>query len=173
MRRPSRSDLVEESGFTLVELMVGVGLLAIAVVAMLGTLNRTTETARYSELRNQSLDQLRLMSATFGKDVRQAVRATTIDGNRLTIDTYVDGTLRSVTWRVEPTGDGRDRFERVAAGVDPVEYVVDLTDPAVFSYEGKTDPLQVNRVRLTLATQPDPQHPAVSIETDLEMRNVP
>ena len=173
MRRPSRSDLGDETGFTLVELMVGVGLLAIAVVAMLGTLNRTTETARYTELRNQSLDQLRIMSATFGKDVRQAVRATAIDDNLLTIDTYVNGGLHSVTWRVEPTADGSDRFERVAAGLDPVEYIVDLTSPAVFSYEGKTDPLQVNRVRLTLATRPDPRHPAVSVETDLEMRNVP
>lgn len=173
MRRPSRSDVADDAGFTLVEVMIGVALLGIAVVAMLGTLNRTTETARYAELRNQSLDQLRVMAATFGKDVRQAVRATAIDDNRLTIDTYVDGALRSITWRVEPTSDGRDRFERFATGVDPVEYVVDLTSPAVFSYEGKTDPLQVNRVRLTLATRPDPRHPAVSIETDLEMRNVP
>lgn len=153
--------------------MVGVALLAVAVVAMLGTLNRTTETARYSELRNQSLDQLRLMSANFGKDVRQAVRATDIDPDRLTIDTYVQGSVQTVTWRVEPTADGEERFERVAPGVDPIVYVVDLTTDAVFSYFDETDPLQVNRVRLSLATRPDPRHPAVSLETDLEMRNVP
>ena len=152
---------------------MGVALLGIAVVAMLGTLNRTTETARYSELRNQSLDQLRLMSANFGKDVRQAVRATDIQPDRLTLETYVDGSLKVVTWRVEPTADGQDRFERVAAGVDPIAYVVNLTTDSVFSYFDETDPLQVNRVRLALATRPDPRHPAVSLETDLEMRNVP
>ncbi|HVM40520.1 MAG TPA: hypothetical protein VM618_07045 [Acidimicrobiia bacterium] len=177
MRRPSRSErLGDERGFTVLEVMIGVGLLSIAVVTILGTLGRTTETARYSELRNQSLDQLRLMAANFGKDVRQARRVTAADlvnGDEVSLQTYVDGVLTNVTWRVRPDDSGAFRFERVGASIDPVIYVVDLTSSNVFSYFDKTDVLQINRIRLNLATAPDPRHPAVSLETDLEMRNVP
>lgn len=173
---PSRSE--REGGFTVLELTIGVALLGLAMVAMLMTLGRATETAQFASDRNESLDQLRVMSANFAKDVRQGVRATYAGPSTMTFDTYVDGTLQSVTWKVV-TLSGEERFERqVGTGVSVV-YVVDLTTDAVFSYYqddadvAVADPTQVTRVRLTLATQPDRRHPVAEVATDVEMRNVP
>lgn len=156
----------------MLEVMICVGLLAVAVVSILGTLGRTTEAAHYSELRNQSLDQLRLMAANFGKDVRQAVGTSTTEPDRMVIQTYVNGALTTVTWRVRELADGSEQFERLASGLDPIVHVVDLTTDQVFAYDDP-DETRVTRVRLALATQPDDRYPAVSLETDLEMRNVP
>jgi hypothetical protein len=158
--------------------MVGVAILGIATIAMLLTLGRAAETAQFSSDRNESLDQLRVMSANFAKDVRQGVRASYAGPSAMTFDTYVGGTLTSVTWRVVTTG-GQERFERQIGAAASVVYVVDLTTPNVFSYYqadtdvAVADPSEVTRVRLTLATQPDPRHPALEVATDVEMRNVP
>ncbi|MBA3303529.1 MAG: hypothetical protein H0U26_06640 [Acidimicrobiia bacterium] len=52
--------------------------------------------------------------------------------------------------------------------------MVDLVSPAVFSYVPDTaaDPASVRRVSIALGTEPDPRYPAVTLETEVEMRNV-
>ena len=164
----ARSD---ERGVTIFEMVVTVSVLSIAIIALLSSLERATTTAGFAERRNRALDELRIMAANFGKDVRQGTQAITVSPTNFSFDTYVDGEVHNVTWRAVTGGD-EDRLERVVDGTLIVTYVVDLTTTAVFSYFGETDPAQVNRVRLALATQPDDRYQPVGLSTELEMRNV-
>jgi hypothetical protein len=152
--------------------MIGVALMGVAVVAMLTTMTRATETTQFSSERNETLDQLRVMSSTFSKDIRQGIQATAISPSAITFQTYVGGAIQTVTWSVVTTATD-ERFERTVGAASPTVYVVKLTTTSVFDYFGTVDPAQVTRVRLTLATQPDVRHPAVEVATVVEMRNVP
>lgn len=157
----------------MLEVAITIALLSIVVVAVLGTLVRATETSNYALQRSQSLDQLRLMANEVTKDLRQATEATSINYDAITVRTYVDGTLSSVTWRVVAEGTGLHRVERLVGSSPQATYVVALTAPQVFSFAGVplSNPGAVSQVHIELYTQPDDRHPAVGIETDVEMRN--
>lgn len=160
-----------EGGFSLVEVLVTMVLLAIASTTLMLTMTRSMETTRYTQDRNVALDQLRLMTAAFTKDARQGIQATSISQDAMTFDTYADGgAVERVTWRVTD-GDGGQRVERLVDGATEVLYVVDLTSNAILSYFGQVDPAAVHRVRLSLATQPDQRHPPIEVATVVEMRN--
>jgi len=174
MRRLFR-ERAREAGFTIVEAVITVALLGIVTIAVLGSMSSATESAQFASERNESLDQLRIMAANFTKDIRQATGATAIDAATLssvTVNTYVNGTIQSVRWRVVTGSDG-DQLQRTVGSATPITYVVDLTTPQVFDFFGATDPTAVNRVGLNLATQPDARHPSVELSTIVEMRNVP
>lgn len=175
MSARSRSEDLEsadlgEGGFSLVEVLVTMVLLAIASTTIMFVTTRSMETARYTQDRNVALDQLRLMTAAFTKDVRQGIQATAISQDAMTFDTYAGGVVERVTWRVTDGSDGQ-RVERVVDGATEVVYVVDLTSNAILSYFGQLDPAAVHRVRLSLATRPDERHPPIEVATVVEMRN--
>lgn len=155
----------------MLELVIAVAVFSIAVGTLFAALDRATKTASYSQRRNESLDDLRLMAAAFSKDARQGIVASTVSPTQFTFATYINGVVSQVTWRAVTTGAG-DRLERVVDGGLANVYVVDLTTTSVFSYFDETDPTQVNRVRLALATQPDDRFRAVGLTTEVEMRNV-
>ena len=156
----------------MLEVVITSALLSIVMVAVLTSLVRASETSNYALQRNRSLDQLRLMANQVAKDVRQATRATAIDYDEFTIQTYVDGLLTTVTWRVVSDGEN-DRIERLVGTSPAAEYVVDLTSPQIFSYFDVplTNPGAVDRMHVEVYTQLDDRHPPVGIETDVEMRN--
>ena len=165
LRARTRSDRDPEAGITIIETVVASALLLLVLATLLGALSSVTEASVYASDRSESLDQLRLMAANLGKDVRQASRVTTATQTEITLDTLVAGAPRTVTWRVTS-----GRLTRTA-GADTQVYVIDLSDEEVFSYNGETTPSLITRVRVALATQPDPRRPAVVVETETEMRN--
>lgn len=146
-------------------MVIASALLLVVLVVVLGQLSSVTETNVFATKRAESLDQLRVMSANFGKDVRQASRATAASQTSVTLETLVGGTPTTVTWRA--TGGKLTR----TAGADTQVYVIDLSEPEVFSYNGETTASLITRVRMALATQPDPRRPPVVVETETEMRN--
>jgi hypothetical protein len=168
--RSDRGPLRREDGVGLLELVVAVAVFTVATVTLLAALDRATTTATFSQRRNESLDDLRVMAAAFSKDARQGIEATSISATQFSFETYVDGAVQDVTWRVVPDGEG-DRLERVVDGGVAAAYVVDLTSPGVFSYFGTTAAASVSRVRLELATRPDVRFAAVGLATEVEMRN--
>lgn len=177
MKYQHRRALREEGGFTIVESMITVALMAVAAVAILSSLMRATETSQVSLDRNDALDQLRVMAATFTKDVRQGIEATAISTSSVTFDTYVNGTVQSVTWSVATSGADKVLKRKVGSGTAST-FVIDLTTDQVFSFgdgvdPSAVDPSTVDRIGLDLATQPDPRHPPVELSTTVEMRNVP
>jgi type II secretory pathway pseudopilin PulG len=169
--RSDRGPLRREDGVGFLELIIVVAVMGIALVTLLAALDRGTTTATYSQRRNESLDDLRLMAAAFSKDARQGIQATTASSTQFSFTTYVDGGVSSVTWRALSSSDG-SRLERIVDGGLVNVYVVELTTVDVFSYFEELDPADVNRVRLALATQPDERFAPVGLTTEVEMRNV-
>ena len=163
-----------EAGISLVEVLVASALLMVALGIALSSLDSQTRTASYSQQRSESLDDLRFMATTFARDVRASTGATAATASDLTIRTYtggtasVAGTTTTVRWRAFG-----DRLERTTGGATRT-FVVDLVSPAVFSYVPDTavDPATVRRVAISLGTEPDPRFPVVTLETEVEMRNV-
>ena len=158
-----------EAGVTVTELSVTTALLLVVVTTAMMALTSGFGSSTYASARSKSLDDLRIMAAVFGKDARQAVLVTTATTSTVAMETYVNGTVKKVTWSATD-----DRLTRVVDGT-PAEnrvYLVDLTTTAVFSYYGETDATKVTRVRLAAATQPLDNHPPVEIVSDAEMRNV-
>ena len=154
---------------TVVELVITSALLLVAVATALTALSSGFGTSTYATARSKSLDDLRIMAAVFGKDARQAVDVKVATSAVVKMNTYVNGTVKEVTWSAAD-----DRLTRTVVGT-PTEnrvYLVDLTTTAVFSYYGETDAAKVTRVRLSAATQPLGNHPPVEIVSDAEMRNV-
>lgn len=149
--------------------MVASAVLLTALAIFLGSMVSGMSTSRYAQIRNETLDDLRLTSAAFTKDARQAVKVRTALIDQVVMDTYVNGTLQTVTWRVVNEG-GVLNLRRDQNGGSRV-FDIHLTTDAVFSYYREVDPARVNRMRLVLATQPDPKYPPVQVEADAEMRN--
>jgi hypothetical protein len=170
LARSDRNPLRREDGVGVLELVVGMAVFTIAIVTLFAALDRATTTATFSQRRNESLDDLRVMAAVFSKDARQGIEATTVSPTQFSFDTYIDGDVSEVTWRAVASADG-DRLERVVDGGLANVYVVELTTTSVFSYFDEVDPAQVNRVRLSLATQPDARFNGVGLTTEVEMRN--
>ena len=156
---------------TLLEVTMTTLLLSIAIVAMLGAVNRATTQATFSQRRNEALDDLRVMAAIFSKDVRQGIVATEVTPSEFAFDTYVGSEEHSVSWHAVTTTHG-DSLVRSVDGAVAATYVVDLTTSSVFSYFGETIPSQVNRVRLSLYTASDERFGPVGLSTEVEMRNV-
>ncbi len=174
MRADRRARADREAGVGLIEVLVASVLLLSALGVALSTLDSQTRTSVYSQQRSVALDSLRQMATTFSKDVRSSTGATAATSSDLTVRTYTggtattNGTLTTVRWRAFA-----DRLERTSGGTTRT-FVVDLVSPAVFSYVPDTaaDPATVRRVGISLGTVPDPRFPAVTLETEVEMRNV-
>ena len=149
------------------EVVVASALLLTALAIALAGLDTQARTSAYATQRSQSLDDLRIMSTDFSKDIRAAAGATAASSTDLTVRTHVGDALATVRWRAF-----ENRLERIA-GTSTRTYVVDLVTPAVFGFVPDTsDPTSVRRVRLSLSTEPDPRYPPVTVETEVEMRNV-
>ena len=170
-RARSETSRLGEAGVTVLEMVMTMTLVTAALIALIAALDNATKTTSFSQKRNEALDDLRFMASVFGKDVRQGVRATTVSPTAFAFSTYIDGEVHDVEWRAV-TGADDDRLERVVDGGVANVYLVDLTTTSVFSYFEETDPSQVNRVRLSLATQLDDRFSPVGLSTEVEMRNV-
>lgn len=146
-------------------------LLGVVLAAFLGALGSGMRASKYGEDRNRALDDLRTALSQFSKDVRQGVAVTTAATNRVSLNTFVAGEPATVTWRTVPDGRGGFNLARQVGAGNERLYVVDLTGDAVFGYFGEVDPARIHRVRITVATRPDPGAPEVVLATDLELRN--
>jgi hypothetical protein len=150
---------------------VAAAILAAALASFLAALATGMRTSRYGADRERALDDLRTAVATFSKDARQGVAVTEAATNRVTLRTYVGGAPATVTWRAVADGSGHFNLSRrEGAGAERL-FVVHLTGDAVFGYFGEVDPARIHRVRITLATRPDPRYPEVILSADVEMRN--
>jgi hypothetical protein len=153
---------------TVLELVMASTLLLVVLATALSGLGSSMQTGRYATERDKSLADLRIMAAVFSKDARQATKVTTASASQVVMDTYVNGTIRNVTWTALA---GKLTRTVAGAGGENRVYLVDLTTTAVFSYYDETDPARVTRIRLAIATRPLKNHPAVEILSDAELRN--
>jgi hypothetical protein len=150
---------------------VAAALLAAVLAAFLGALGSGMRASKYGADRERAIDDLRTAVAAFSKDARQGVAVTTAAADRVTLRTYVGGAPATVTWQTVADGTGQFNLARREGTSAPRLFVVNLTSGAVFGYFGEVDPARIHRIRITLATRPDPEAPEVLLATDLEMRN--
>ena len=172
MRR-LRSRSTDQRGTTIVEVIVASLMLAIAAAVFLTSLVSTQNTEQYTRLRNEALDDLRLMANVFAKEARQATAVTTNNPSRVVMWTRVDGTATPVTWEVVTVG-GVSNLRRVTSSSTRV-FVIKLVDTAVFTYNSSATQIPastVRTVRLDLATKLSSRYPAVSLGTEVSLRNV-
>lgn len=146
-------------------------LLAAVLATFLGALGSGMRASKYGADRQRAIDDLRTAVALFSKDARQGVAVTVAETGRVTLSTYVGGAPATVTWRTVPDGSGQFNLARTEGSSAERVFVVNLTNDAVFGYFGEVDPARVHRVRMTLATRPDPGAPEVLLASDVELRN--
>lgn len=154
-------------------MLVASMIMAVAAAVFLSSLVSTQNTEQYTRLRNEALDDLRLMANTFAKEARQATAVTANDPSRVVMVTRVSGTPTTVTWEVVTSG-GVSNLRRVA-GTSTRTFVIKLVSTSVFTYNNSATTIPastVRTVRLDLATKLSSRYPAVSIGTEVSLRNV-
>ncbi|MGH9285034.1 MAG: hypothetical protein ACRD0M_05055 [Acidimicrobiales bacterium] len=164
--------------------MVASAILITALAVFLGALASTQRTANYQGGRNRALDDLRITADVFAKDARHARRVVSGVGDSVTLETYVGGVLKDVTYTVVTAG-GQTNLERVTAASASRLFVIRLTDDSIFRYDNEvcTDPLdpttctlpdpsQTRLIRLHMESLPHPNYPPVVLATEVSLRNV-
>ncbi|MER3452513.1 MAG: hypothetical protein C4344_02160 [Acidimicrobiia bacterium] len=156
---------------TVIEVTLAAAILVVALTSFFAALASGMRTSKYGADRNRAYDDLRTAVAVFSKDARQGVAVTDATTTRVSLRTYVAGNLTTVTWRTVPDGSGQYNLARSEGTAGARVFVVNVTDDDVFGYFGEVDPARIHRVRISLATRPDPRYPEVVLSADLEMRN--
>ena len=169
IRNVLRRRRADERGLTVVEVSMASSILLISLAVFFGSLTTTQQTTAFAEQRHRAFDQLRITADVFAKDIRQAVSINVATPSLITMETYVNQVVTTVTYRVV-TEAGQRNLKRTQGAATSV-FVVKLTDSAVFGYDSDV-PNLVRRVRLLLTTIPDTRYGDVSLSTEVALRNV-
>jgi prepilin-type N-terminal cleavage/methylation domain-containing protein len=172
-----------DHGFTLVELMVSTSILGIVLLIVYGTMNSGVRQASEIESRVQIQADVRGVSDTFVRDLRQAFtgdpslnRIGTMTATQITFYTPDRATpyhIRKVSYRV--TGVNLERSVTTSSDTDGFPWTFGTTGPyptvlrdvrntTLFAYRDEdgittTDPTQVATVQLTLTVDRDTARP--------------
>lgn len=147
-------------------------MLLIALAVFLSGLVSTQNTEQFTRLRNEALDDLRLMANTFAKEARQASAVTTNQGSKVVMTTNINAVPTTVTWEVVTTA-GVSNLRRETSTSTRV-FVVRLVSPSIFTYNNGAVvlPADVRTVKLGVATKLSQRYPSVSLATEVSLRNV-
>jgi prepilin-type N-terminal cleavage/methylation domain-containing protein len=193
MPRPS-----DDAGFSLVELMVALGLFSIILIAVLNMFDSGTRAERSSQARQSALLELREAMSYVTRDLRQATRidATPASGpSKVDMRTLVSGTERRVVYEVVQehsmspctTSTPSCRLVRKLDGASTGSVLATRLQPTVpdpafcYSYDtagrtcidGGVTVSPLTAVRVTLALDPDVfAGPPIKLATDIELRNL-
>ena len=182
-----RIDTTDESGFTVSEIMIASAILLVALSSFFAAIASLQRVSSYETGRNRSLDDLRVTASAFAKDARHAVRIASASKSEVTMETYVNGSPKLVTYRVFGPPENRN-LERLESGGAPRTFVIRLTSESIFTYnpgQVELDPpppavplLQLSRpqdvrlVGIRMSSKPTRDDPAVELATEVLLRNV-
>ena len=168
----------DESGFTLVELLVTMmvmGLVASSV--MMVALRTFTTTATVTDRRDVLADG-RTALDRLSKQLRQAesVDSTCPDSadvpstwaSSITFSGYIDGSPATIAWMVTGTSAPYTLEESRIGGANPVPIVSSLSDDDVFQCTTHANLIDQVTIRLPLQTTTT----TVALKTDVQLRNV-
>lgn len=142
------------------------GILAIAVGALLAVFVSVQRTEAFSASRSESLDAMRVAVSQMTKDIRQASALTTADDSTLAMSTYVLGVAQPVTYR--RTGTEISRQVGTGAPALILREVANTSAAPLFRYSS-VDPLQASLVEITLLVHP-PRRPDTILELQSKVR---
>ncbi len=196
-RVPRTRRLREESGFTLVEMMVATMIFSLLLAAVLSSLDSATKAERGQQQRHSAMLEIRQAMTQFTKDLRQAtaIDRTTSSHTVVEMDTLISGVAHHVKYTVALVDATKQLYEfrRELDGGTPEVVVTNMVinttanpDPA-FCYQWDSSsvppvcidpvderpPLQLSAIRVTLATAPahNPSEP-ITLATDIDLRNI-
>ena len=185
----------DDSGFTLIELMVATLLTSVILFAALQVLDNVTKNERGQAVRHTAMLEIRQAMTRVTRDLRQATWIDPTSNHfRLTMKTLSEGAEVDVTYELILTDPDQDIYElrRSLAG-GPYALVTNVvldttTDPAIcYSYYSAGSPSEcldpappddhppdeLTAIRITFAK--DPEHnPAgpITLATDVQLRNI-
>jgi type II secretory pathway pseudopilin PulG len=164
----------DESGTTVIELVIASGIFLIMLVAVLNVLDTGTKQERAQQARHSAMLQLRNSMTRMTKDIRQVISiAPSSSQTRLDTQTYLSGAQHHVVYQITSTeltrtidgGAATPMATRVVAGTafcyDPPACA--LTNP----------PAEPTTVRITVAVVPEAfSRGPITLATEVELRNV-
>jgi prepilin-type N-terminal cleavage/methylation domain-containing protein len=150
--RPTRSlfpkTSAAEAGFSLIEVMITVALLAVVVGALLTIFESVQRSAAFVQNRSETLDSMRLVVDQMTKEIRQASSVSaTSTASTITMNTYVLGVPKTIVY--EASGSS---LTRSVDGGPAVVLQTRLTSTSIFTYTDSVTNVQL--VGLTLTVHP-------------------
>lgn len=187
--RPRRAD---ESGITIVELLIGTLLSAVVLGMVTGLLSVVQRTEQHTDEDSRALATLRLTTERLGKELRQARRIFS-DSTGTSIHFWVDldhddaiDCGEDIMWELR-TENGTTHLSRSQSTLDassglcvdpgPSTWTSDLVPGEAFVYRragASVAPLEATTVAVTFIADiaPDQRPVSRTVETELELRNV-
>jgi Tfp pilus assembly protein PilE len=191
--------LRDDTGLTLIELMVAGLMFSILMLAALAALDTATKAERGQDARHQAMLEIRGAMDRFTKELRQATSIDpTSNHTMLKMKTLIAGVETQITYDLVDAGGGTYDFRRAVgagAAVTLVKNMVTGTTPLgtpdppfCYSYYSAGAPSQcidatnaaggrvpdaLTAIRVTLAKAPEsnPSEP-ITLGTDVQLRNV-
>lgn len=173
----------DESGFTMIELLVASGILLVVMFAALGLLQISQRSEPEITSKNARIQTAQLELARMTRELRQTASVVTPSASSLVVDTYVNtadcvdggaGTaqLCRVTYSCDEGICTRSVGEVSGGGAGPAkEAVHDLASDSIFSYEYSSG--TVTGINLTLAVSSDQgSEDAITLNGGVVLRNV-
>lgn len=164
----------DDAGFTVVELVIVIGLLLLVLGSVLALLRTGTKTERDQDVKTQALDQVRAASNRITKELRQALSVSpTSTQSELDMVTLVNGSERHIVYRL-----AGQQLQRTLDAGSPVPVLDRVTISQIFCYDppactasgpGATTP-QIVRLTLTVSSRVQGGSP-VSLTTEVRLRN--
>lgn len=154
-----------EEGYTIVELMITIGIFTIVLSALIGVFISVQRSQAYVADRTQSLDNLRVAMDRLSKEVRQATVVGARSATSLAMTTFVSGSAEDVTWAV--TGGTLTRTNQWGASTPLLRNV---TNSDVFTYTPATGRPIVVTVRLKMRPVQIPDT-VLELTSEIRLRN--
>lgn len=171
---PSRSPRTSaadggDGGFTLVELLITVGLLMLILGVIFASLEQVVTAEAYSSDRSASLDSMRLTLNRMTRELRQAssVDDTTSTASHLEFDTYVQGTSQRVVY----DASGTTLTRKVGPG-NAVPVQTGLASTSLFTYVSAPPVPGAQWVQIYLQVRPKRSPETILVlDSEVNLRN--
>jgi len=183
VRRPTCRWVREDSGFTLVEMMIASALFAVILFAALAMLDTGTKTERAQQARRDALITLREAMTRFTKDTRQATAVkSTSTRSSIDIQTLVGGVAQREIFDISGSSFRRTICVNFAftssCGGTAAELTDHVTTTTPFCYDApdcvaSAPTTQMASIRITLARTPEVLSTgSITLATDIDLRNL-
>jgi type II secretory pathway component PulJ len=156
----------DESGFTILELVIATALLMLVFVVMFNTLWSVQRSEAFTRGRTAAMDNMRVSLNRITKDLRQA---NDINGtptpSHLDVDTYINGAPAHVVYDV--TGGTITRKVNSGAAVAMHK---ELTSNAIFTYDPSPDSPDTVTIEVVVKRSNLPDT-TLTLSSEIELRN--
>ncbi len=181
--RPERQNTTSESGFTLVELLVGITIMLIVLAAGFTLLDIVVRSEPAVRAANSSIQDAQITAERMARELRLTSHVNSASANSLSVDTYLQQgssctasaateTAREcrVVYTCGSTSCSRTVSEVNGSGAQTATFVTGLTTGDIFSYSPSTT--APTSISLTLRFAGDNGDDAITVTDGVALRNL-